>query len=181
MINIEEIQKIFKISVEMSEGQRLKSIIFPKPMVDKILEIFQALFIVINIIIAIAEIFFLSNGTLKSSVWMLPLIHLALILFPVYYFHGRPPVRLELNTGLLILKKNILWYSATKELNLNSVLALKRKLTIGKGIIGCDIFALMNDNKKELLVRKIIKNENEYISLSNFISDFLNIKIDNSI
>jgi len=176
----EDIIKSLKITTAHSEKESQKSIIFPKPLFDKFIEIFQMIFIVLNVLIALAEIFFLITGVLASTVWMIPLIHLILILFPVYYFKGRPPVKIELKTGLIILQKQILWKKIIVELSCNSILQLERKLNYIKGNYCCDIFARMNDNRKVLLVRRKVNDEKQYKVLSDFVAEFIKIKFEDS-
>lgn len=172
----EDIQKTPGISLVYDENNNVKTLSVPKTSTEKVLEVIMLALAIINAGIALMEVLLIAADILGSYIWPVPLVHVLLILAIVLYFRSRPPVELEINHYTLSLTKKILNKTTIRLISLDNINYLSRSFTTGKGNFGCDIFAVTHDQKKILLVRKKVSNENEYHALSACVSAFLNVK-----
>lgn len=176
MQTAEEIQRIFGISIQTKESTGVKTLCIPKTSAEKVIEVLLIALAAINAGIALFEVILMFTGILATYIWPVPIVHLALIFIIILYFRGRPPVKMEIKEYTLILTKNLLNKTSAAEYSIDDIDYLQRSFTSGRGTVGCDVFAVLHNAKKILLVRKKIKNENEYNTLSNLFSAFLNIR-----
>lgn len=169
----------FGEKASLSESKVCQSFEIPMSPTEKILGYVHIGFGLFNITAAVIELILVLIGELSPFMLLVPILHLALLWLPYFYFTNLPPILLELYKKELVLTRKTIFNQQDEiRLTLEEISHLKETSVYFKGTYSSQINAILKTGEKIVLIRKAVPKPEYHKYAVNFISQWLNKNVE---